>query len=67
MYYAFKNNLDIKNGKKIEELDFKKTLKEEKRKVIEKLQKNGLMYIVDDLFYNPNKQEINTMKVRLKG
>lgn len=65
MYYVYNENLNINDGKKIEELRAPFNLSEKLPNIIERLEKMGLMYVLDNKVYNPNAKKIDTMKVRL--
>ena len=65
MYYIYNENLDIDDGKSLEDLNIPQNLSEEPQNVIVRLEKIGLMYVLDGKIYNPNAKSIDTMKVRL--
>ena len=65
MYYIYNENLDIDDGKSLEDLNIPQNLSEEPQNVIARLEKIGLMYVLDGKIYNPNAKSIDTMKVRL--
>lgn len=65
MYYIYNEKLNINDGKKIKEVKVPFNLSENLRSIIEKLEKMGLMYVLNNKVYNPNAKKIDTMKARL--
>ena len=55
----------IEKDKEKDNQNIPQNLSEEPQNVIVRLEKIGLMYVLDGKIYNPNAKSIDTMKVRL--
>lgn len=62
--YVFESTLGLVDGEEIKKLDLNIN-KQKSKKILESLQKYGLVYILDDMVYNTNKTTLKTIKVSL--